>query len=109
MHGHSADVLADTVNETGNTEARRLSMAPDSIAAYRRRYSDAYLPYGVTTVRDAGSDDRQLALLEAWMVPAPWAPDFYASGGALVSPDSTRITPYAGHRVVAVAARQFAK
>ena len=101
VHGHSADVLADTVNETGNTEARGLSMAPDSITAYRRRFARAYLPHGVTTVREAGDDDRQLALLRAWMAPVPWAPDFYPSGGALVSPDPTRPTPYAGHRVVA--------
>jgi hypothetical protein len=101
VHGHSADVLADTVNETGNTEARRLSMAPDSITAYRRRFARAYLPYGVTTVREAGGDDRYMALMRAWMRPAPWAPDFYPSGGALVSPDPARPTPYAGHRVVA--------
>jgi imidazolonepropionase-like amidohydrolase len=101
VHGHSADVLADTVNETGNTEARRLSMAPDSITAYRLRFARAYLPYGVTTVREAGGDDRYMALMRAWMRPAPWAPDFYPSGGALVSPDPARPTPYAGHRVVA--------
>ena len=101
VHGHSADVLADTVNETGNTVARGLSMAPDSIAAYRRRFARAYLPHGVTTVREAGGDDRYLALMRAWMAPVSWAPDFYPSGGALVSPDPARPTPYAGHRAVA--------
>ncbi len=100
VHHHTADVFEDSLNETGNTIAR-LSMAPDSIAAYRRTFARAYLPYGVTTVREAGGDDRYLALMRAWMAPAPWAPDFYPSGGALVSPDPARPLPIPGHRLVA--------
>ena len=99
VHHHTADVLTAAVTSTGNTVAR-LSMAPDSVARYRRAFAQAYLPHGVTTVREAGGDDRYLPLMRAWMAPVPWAPDFHPSGGALVSADPGR-TPYAGHRAVA--------
>ena len=98
VHSHSADVLGDSIS-TGGGFISRLSMDPDSIAAYRRRYAAAYLPYGVTTVRDVGSDDRQLPMLTAWMERSQDAPDFWPSGGALVSAEEGRV-PYPGHRVV---------
>lgn len=98
VHHHTADVLGDSVSEGGGFIAR-LSMEPDSIARYRRAFAAAYLPYGVTTVRDVGSDEAYLPMLRAWMDPSPEAPDFWPSGGALVSEEEGR-TPFSGHTVV---------
>jgi len=97
-HSHLAYVLGDSISAGGGFVAR-LSMEPDSIAAYRSRFAEAYLPYGVTTVRDAGSDDRHLPMLAAWMERSPDAPDFWPVGGALVSHEEGR-APYPGHAVV---------
>lgn len=97
-HSHLAYVLGDSISAGGGFIAR-LSMEPDSIAAYRARWAGAYLPYGVTTVRDVGSDDRHLPLLVAWMDRSPEAPDFWPAGGALVSAEAGR-TPFPGHAVV---------
>lgn len=97
-HAHSVNVLATSFNPGGGGLAD-LSMDPDSIAQYRRAFSEAYLPYGVTLVRDAGSSEDDLPLLKAWMSSAPGSPDFYPCGGALVSAQEGR-TPYPGHRVV---------
>ena len=98
VHYHTDDVLADSMNTTGGAVAR-LSMEPDAIAGYRRAVAGLYLPYGVTVVREAGGSDEHFPLMQAWMDPTPQAPDFYPSGGALVSHDEGRI-PYAGHTVV---------
>ncbi len=98
-HHHIAMVLADSILATGGPVVR-LSMEPDSIAAYRRRWARAYLPFGVTSVRSAGDSEEDLPLLEAWMQPVPWAPDFHPCGGALVSHEEGR-TPYPGHVEVA--------
>ncbi len=98
VHHHTAVILADSSNSTGGSVAN-LSMEPDSIASYRRAFAEAYLPHGVTVVREAGGDDRYLSLMQAWMDPVSWAPDLYPSGGALVSHEQGR-TPYAGHTVV---------
>ena len=98
VHHHTADILADSSNGTGGTVAN-LSMHPDSVIAYRRIFANEILPYGVTVVREAGGDDTYLPLMKAWMTPVPWAPDFYPSGGALVSHEEGR-TPFSGHTVV---------
>ncbi len=97
-HGHLEYVLGDSISSGGGFIAD-LSMEPDSIAAYRARYARAYLPHGVTGVRDVGSDDRQLPLLIAWMERSPDAPDFWPVGGALVSHEEGRV-PFPGHAVV---------
>ena len=97
-HGHLIDVLATSFSHGGGGIAD-LSMAPDSIAAYRRRFSQAYLPHGVTTVRDAGSSESYLPLMAAWMASDPASPDFFPCGGALVSHEEGR-APYSGHAVV---------
>ncbi len=98
-HHHTAMVLADSILATGGPVVN-LTMAPDSIAAYRRRWARAYLPYGVTSVRAAGDDERDLPMLIDWMHPVYWAPDFYPCGGALVSNEEGRV-PHPGHTVVA--------
>jgi len=86
VHFHSVEILGDS-----------LTMQPDSIRSYRSKLRDAYLPYGVTTVRSCGDDERWMPMLRAWMEPSADAPDFYACGGALVSPDGHH---YSGHVAV---------
>jgi imidazolonepropionase-like amidohydrolase len=98
VHSHIDYLLGDSISEGGGFIAR-LSMDADSIAAYRRRFAAAYLPYGVTTVRDVGSDDRQMPLLTAWMEQSPDAPDFLPVGGALASHEEGRV-PFPGHAIV---------
>ena len=68
-------------------KATHLVMTPDSIASYRRHMASLYLPYGVTAVRDVGSDERTMPMLLAWTKRSPDAPDFYPSGAQLISPD----------------------
>jgi cytosine/adenosine deaminase-related metal-dependent hydrolase len=98
VHHHTGTILGDSVT-AGGGDIERLTMMPDSIRTYRERFARAYLPWGVTTVREAGGDDRYLEMRTAWMKPVPWAPDFYACGGALVSHEEGRV-PYAGHNEV---------
>jgi hypothetical protein len=74
-------------------------MRPDSIAAYHTRWAKAYLPFGVTAVREAGGDERYLELARVWMSSSPSAPDFIPSGGALASYEEGRV-PYTGHAIV---------
>ena len=98
VHAHSSYVFPDSITPGGGAVSK-LVMRPDSIAAYRRRWAAAYLPYGVTAVRDVGGDGRYLELMQAWSRPAPDAPDFVAAGGAIVSHEDGRV-PYTGHAVV---------
>lgn len=98
-HSHMAMILGDSLSSGGGL-ITSLSAEPDSVAAYRSRYAEAYLPYGVTTVRDAGSSEADLRLLVRWMSdPSPDLPDVHPTGGALVSDEEGR-TPFPGHRVV---------
>lgn len=98
VHHHTGYILGDSVTAGGGM-VTHLSMDPDSIAAYRKVFADHYLPFGVTTVRDAGSSEQDLPMLLQWMEPSPTAPDFFAVGGALVSHEEDR-TAFAGHSVV---------
>lgn len=101
VHGHLAYVLGDSVSRGGGY-ITHLERSPDSLTAYRQRYAKAYLPHGVTTVRDAGSTEKDLKLLSDWYKkPSPDLPDFYPSGGALISPMPEGRTPFPGHVVVA--------
>ena len=68
-----------------------LVMSPDSIRSYQRYLASLYLPYGVTTVRDVGSEERVLPLLLAWMKRTPDAPNYYPVGADLISPDPNHI------------------
>lgn len=83
VHFHAGSVLADSI-----------SLAPDSLAGYRETFARAYLPYGITTVRSCGDPERWLPMLREWMHSTPDSPDFYACGGALVSPNDRH---YPGH------------
>lgn len=88
VHFHSLDILGDSC-----------SMHPDSIAQYQKIFAREFLPYGITGVRDAGSPEKYLPMMQAWMRSTPNAPDYYPCGGAFVTHDSTR-KPYIGHAVV---------
>lgn len=98
VHHHIDYVFPDSIT-TGGGAVAKLSMNPDSISAYRRRWAAAFLPCGVTVVREVGGDDAHMPLWLAWMAPSPQAPDFFPSGGALVSHEEGRV-PFAGHAVV---------
>lgn len=99
VHGHLAYVLGDSVS-AGGGYVTHLDPSPDSLTAYRDRYARAYLPRGVTTVRDAGSTEADLELLSSWWrEPAPDLPDLFPAGGALVSAEEGRTT-FPGHVVV---------
>lgn len=92
VHSHSGMVLGDSVTPT-NGDITHLVMRPDSIAAYRRRYAETYLPYGVTSVRDAGSNAHDMPMLVAWMRRTSDAPDFYPVGAQFISPEPGRVPP----------------
>jgi hypothetical protein len=92
VHSHSGMVLGDSVTPT-NGYITHLVMRPDSIAAYRRRYAETYLPYGVTSVRDVGSEERDMPMLLAWMRRSADAPDFYPVGAQFISPEPGRVPP----------------
>jgi imidazolonepropionase-like amidohydrolase len=97
-HHHLGYAFPDSFTAGGGA-VTKLSMTPDSIAGYRARWARMYLPHGVTVVRDVGDAEEHLPLWQSWSRPEPWAPDFFASGGALVSHEEGR-TPYIGHAVV---------
>ncbi len=83
---HLDDMLGDSLN--------RLTMQVDSFEVYRKRLSDNYLSYGITTVRTSGDAEEWMELALFWMRnPRNDAPDFYPSGGSMVS-------PYEGKRYV---------
>lgn len=95
VHCHSGEIVGDA-----------LTMTPDSLAVYRRKLADAYLPWGVTTVRSCGDNERWIPMLLDWMRQAPDAPDFYPCGAALVSPNERN---YSGHVTVSGADSARAK
>jgi imidazolonepropionase-like amidohydrolase len=98
VHHHSGYAFPDSITPGGGAVSR-LVMRADSIAAYRARWAALYLPFGVTVVREPGGEQRYLELMTSWARSSPDAPDFFPSGGALVSREDGR-TPYLGHVVV---------
>lgn len=98
VHFHSMELFPGPLSAGGAIEPQ-LSMHLDSIARYRRIFANAYLPYGVTTVREEGNSEKYIPLMQAWMISDPSAPDFYPSGGALCSYEKNR-KPYIGHAIV---------
>lgn len=98
-HSHLGMLLGDSLSEGGGL-ITHLSDHPDSLWAYRERYAEQYLPWGVTAVRDMGSSAADISLLARWkQEPRPHFPDVFPAGGALVSEEEGR-TPFPGHRVV---------
>lgn len=85
--------LCNVVCSVSAPDSIPLTTDPDSVASYRARLAAAYLPYGVTTVRDVGTDERALPLLKALMRRSATAPDFHPVGAHLISPQGNRNPP----------------
>lgn len=98
VHFHTGFLLADSIT-IGGGGITHLSVNKDSVERYRSILADAYLPYGITAVRDAGSAEKNLPILLDWMKRRHDSPDFWPVGGAMVSHEEGRI-PYEGHVVV---------
>ena len=84
-HLHLCNILGPPSCVAPREKPRVLSMRPDSIAAYREVLAAQYLPYGVTSVRDVGANERHKPLLLAWMKRSPRAPDFFPVGADLIT------------------------
>ena len=91
-HIHPTDVFGD------------YSSAPeylpkDSLDFLRKKLSDNYLPYGVTTALIMGQPENWLPPILNWSVnPLPNYLDIYTVGGALISTESRK--PYINHITV---------
>ncbi|MEI6945874.1 amidohydrolase family protein [Paraflavisolibacter sp. H34] len=71
----------------------------DSLAVYRKRLSDTYLPYGVTAAMIMGQPEKWLPPVLGWQAdPRPDYLDIYTVGGALVSNEGRK--PYINHVIV---------
>ncbi|WP_343670482.1 amidohydrolase family protein [Chitinophaga sp.] len=71
----------------------------DSLELYRKRLSDKFLPYGVTTAMIMGQSEKWLPPILDWQNhPQPDYLDIYTVGGALVSNGGRK--PYINHVVV---------
>lgn len=71
----------------------------DSLEVYRKRLSDAYLPYGVTVAMIMGQSEKWLPPILSWHDnPQPNYIDIYTVGGALVSNEGRK--PYINHIIV---------
>ncbi|MGL4598798.1 MAG: amidohydrolase family protein [Bacteroidia bacterium] len=91
-HIHPTDVFGDYENAPE-------FLAKDSLDFFRQELSDAYLPFGTTTVLTMGQPENWLNALAEWQKkPTADDVDFYLSGGALISKDNR--TPYIGHTEV---------
>lgn len=98
VHHHSMELFPGPLSSGGAIEPK-LSMHPDSIAKYRKIFANAYLPFGVTTVREEGNSENYIPMMQAWMHRDSSAPDFFPSGGALCSYEKNR-KPYIGHAII---------
>ena len=91
----------------GDYDKAPLELAEDSLANYRQKFSDNYLPYGVTTVMIMGEPESWLKPILSWSAhPSANFTDIYTVGGALISKEDRK--PYICHITVAspVAARE---
>ena len=88
-HIHLTDVF-------GDYEQAPEFIKIDSSEIYRKKLSDIYLKYGVTTILGAGQPEKWLSATLKWQQnPNPNYPNIFNSGGAIIS-DEER-TPYIGH------------
>ncbi|MGV3590033.1 MAG: amidohydrolase family protein [Adhaeribacter sp.] len=71
----------------------------DSLQVYRKRISDTYLPYGVTTAMIMGHSEKWLPPILSWQAdPQPHFLNSYTVGGALISNEGRK--PYINHAIV---------
>lgn len=99
-HIHATDVF-------GDYSAAPEYLLKDSLTSLRKKLSDTYLPYGVTTAMIMGQPEKWLPPILTWSAhPSPGYLDIYTVGGALISKEG-RI-PYINHTTVEspLAARQ---
>ncbi len=97
---HLDDVFGDSIP--------RLTMVQDSFEVYRQKLAATYLPFGVTTVRTSGDAEEWLDMALYWMRhPVATAPDYYPSGGSMVSPYEGK--PYVNHCFLADSAAAVQK
>jgi len=91
-HMHLTDIL-------GDFEHAPEYLVQDSIAVYKKRIADTYLPYGTTTIKVDGQPEKWIAPSLDWQNnPQPGFPDIYICGGALISHEDR--VPYLGHAEV---------
>ncbi len=99
-HIHLTDIF-------GDYDAAPIYLPVDSLAHFRKKFSDTYLPYGVTSVLVLGQPENWLPPVLDWSAhPSANYTDIYTAGGAMISKESRK--PYIGHITVEspVAARQ---
>ena len=91
-HIHPTDVF-------GDYSAAPEYLPKDSLLFYRKKLSDIYLPYGVTTAMIMGQPEKWLQPILSWTNnPLPNYLDIYTVGGALISKESRK--PYISHITV---------
>ncbi len=91
-HIHPTDVF-------GDYNAAPEYLPKDSLVFYRKKLSNTYLPYGVTTVMIMGQPEKWLQPILSWTTkPLPNYLDIYTVGGALISKESRK--PYVNHITV---------
>ena len=91
-HIHPTDVF-------GDYNAAPEYLPKDSLIFYRKKLSDTYLPYGVTTAMIMGQPEKWLQPLLCWKNNSlPNYLNIYTVGGALISKESRK--PYIGHITV---------
>ncbi|MBK5269517.1 MAG: amidohydrolase family protein [Bacteroidia bacterium] len=91
-HIHPTDVF-------GDYNAAPEYLPKDSLMFYRKKLSDTYLPYGVTTAMIMGQPEKWLQPILSWATtPLPNYLDIYTVGGALISKESRK--PYINHITV---------
>jgi imidazolonepropionase-like amidohydrolase len=91
VHLHLCNVYSPPSCTSPRSGTLRLAMDATSLAKHRRYLASLYMPYGVTTVRDAGSDEGVMPLLRNWMQRSADTPDFYSVGAHLISPDRNHV------------------
>jgi imidazolonepropionase-like amidohydrolase len=97
---HLDDVFGDSI--------ARLTMVQDSFEVYRQQLAAAYLPFGITTVRTSGDAETWLDMALYWLRhPVATAPDYYPSGGSMISPYDSK--PYVNHCFLADSAAAVQK
>lgn len=83
-HIHTTDVFGDYA-------AAPEYLAKDSLSFYRKKLSDTYLPYGVTTAMIMGQPEKWLKPILNWSFnPSPKYIDIYTVGGALISQETRK-------------------
>jgi hypothetical protein len=77
----------------GDYDAAPKYLAKDSLAFLRKKFSDNYLPFGVTAVMIMGQPETWLGPVLNWSAhPSPNYTDIYTVGGALISQETRK--PY---------------